>query len=242
MERRFFIDENKIKNAQVEITGEQYHYVVHVLRLTRGEKIVLIGQKYQFKAVIAEVTKAKLVAKISSKKLIPISPLKIDLFQGLPKSSKFEFIIEKSTELGVDQIYPLLTERTVVTLEPAKTAKKLSRWQKIALEAARQSRRLSVPEVKPPLPFKELLEKLSSYSLSLVFWEESTSWLNEQQLKPLKEGRLAIIIGPEGGFSQQEVEQLKKVGALEVSLGPRILRTETAPLAALAVINFLLKR
>lgn len=239
---RFFIDEEKIVNNMLEITGEQFHHAVHVLRLTKGEQIVLIGQKHQFKAVIAEVTKAKLVAQIKSKKPILLSPIKIDLFQGLPKSSKFDFIVEKTTELGVDCIYPLITERTVVTLEPEKTAKKLSRWQKIALEAARQSRRLSVPEVKPPLPLKELPVRLNSYSLSLVFWEEATSCLDEEMLRQLREGCLAIIIGPEGGFGQQEVELLKKAGAIEVSLGPRVLRTETAPLAALAVINFLLKR
>lgn len=240
--QRFFIDEKTVANSLIEITGEQFHHAIHVLRLTKGEEILLIGQKNQLKAVITEVTKTKLVAKVKSKKLIPFSPIKIELFQGLPKRSKFDFIVEKSTELGVDLIYPLLTERTVVTLEPAKIAKKLNRWQKIALEAARQSQRLSVPEIKPPLPFKELPARLSSYSLSLVFWEESTCLLSEEMLKQLREGHLAIIIGPEGGFSQQEVNLLKRAGAREVSLGPRILRTETAPLAALAVINFLLKR
>lgn len=238
-ERRFFILEKEIDQNLVNITGSEYHYAVHVLRLTAGDEITLIGQSYKFKATVKTITKTKLVAEIKAKSLLTFSPIKLELFQGLPKATKMDMIVEKSTELGVDVIYPLLTERTVVSLNAAARAKKINRWQKIAREATRQSNRSTIPRVEPPLEFNQAIKLLTNYNLIIVFWEKATARLDASLFINLKKGRVAVFIGPEGGFSEAEINCLKSNGAFIASLGPRILRTETASLAALAIIGWL---
>lgn len=242
MERRFFIAEEDIHNNLVTLMGEEHHYAVKVLRLTEGETVTLIGQKNIFKAKVTAISKHSLTAQLFSQEKITPPLISIDLFQGLPKAAKFDLVIEKCTELGIDTIYPLLTERTVVTVKKESLVKKLARWQKIAREATRQSRRTTIPQVKPPLFLEQAAPLIPNYNLALVFWEKATDWLPEERLKRLGKGKLSVFVGPEGGFSEAEVELLKSKDALVCSLGPRILRTETVPIAVLAILNFIFKR
>jgi 16S rRNA (uracil1498-N3)-methyltransferase len=159
--------------------------------------------------------------------------VKLTLAQGLPKGRKMDLIVEKCVELGVRQIIPMLTERTVAK------ATKLARWQKIAKEAAEQAKRAVIPEVMPALEFQEVLRLKDQFDLALIPWEEEDKTSLKQALTSSLAARsILLLIGPEGGFSGAEVGSAKKAGFVSVSLGKRILRTETAGLAALAAITY----
>lgn len=239
--RRFFIEPERVKDDKILLEGELAHHINHVLRMTSGEEVTLAdGCGHLYHGRLSAFGKDTVTAEILS-----VSEVKgetktaITLYQGMPKGDKLELIIQKCTELGVDAIVPVFTKRSVVKLDSSKAAKKTERWQKIAQEASQQSKRITVPTIRQPLSWTQLLDVIEPEELTLVLWEDEAT----QGLKTLLEAtrlpeRINLIIGPEGGLEEAEVQALKAIGAHSTSLGKRILRTETAGLAALTMVLY----
>jgi 16S rRNA (uracil1498-N3)-methyltransferase len=219
------------------ISGSDVHYLRHVLRMKVGDEIELLdGTGKVYRSRITALEKEKVVCKIIASSQAESEPkVKVTLAQALPKASKMDFIIEKCTELGVYKIIPLLTERTVAR------GVKLARWRKLAKEAAEQSGRAIIPEIAALSDFKEILKMKDHFDLALIPWELE----KEKSLKSILTispshhlQSILLLIGPEGGFSHSEVDQAKAAGFIPVSLGKRILRAETAGMAALAMVMY----
>jgi len=238
---RFFVPQEAIQQNKAVITGPDVKHITRVLRLKPGDTIGLSSGGREFAARITEITKKEGVCEIVSEN--PVStepPVRVTLYQGLPKGDKMELVIQKSTELGVSCLVPVVCERTVIKLDEKKARERQARWQKVAQEAAKQSRRTSIPEVREPLNFDRVLASVKDGTLAVMPWEEETSVGMRQVLRnpggPVKE--VAVFIGPEGGFSAREAGMARDRGVRLVSLGPRILRTETAGIAAAAIIMY----
>ena len=229
-------------SSTVRITGEKAHYLATVLRCRAGDNIIMFGGKgVSYKGLVKSAGKKEVLVEISE--TFPEnteSPLSIVLIQGLLKGEKMDLVVQKTTELGVKEIIPATTERSQV-----KETKKVSRWRKIAEEASRQSGRPAVPVIHELVSFRDLLSDASPYASyfktckCLLFWEEGGPGLS--QIKKRLEGprELIMAIGPEGGFTRDEVEAAESKGFLIASLGNRILRAETAAIAATAIAQFL---
>ena len=239
---RFFVHQENIGAKSITITDkEDLHHISHVLRLKAGEKIdVSDAIEWEYSALITSIEKDYVEADILDKQKFSREPaLKITLFQGLPKQGKMELIIQKAIELGVFEIVPVFTDRSVVT-DNGKMGKKIDRWQKIADEAVKQCKRGLIPRVTEDLTFGEMLGRMKEYDLILFPYENEEELTIKQALRRLtdKPGKVGIIIGPEGGFSDREAMALKEKGAVCVTLGKTILRTETAGLAAIAMTMY----
>ncbi len=240
--RRFFVAPEAIKDDQLVIDGDLAHHISRVLRMAVGEEAEFAaGDGRLFVGRLAEMTKTEVLVELLSQKAAPAdTQVQVTLYQGLPKGDKLELIIQKCTELGAAKIVPVMTKRSVVRLDAAKGAKKAERWQKIAQEASQQCKRLSVPEVSVPLTWRQFVQALSPEEMTLVLWEdEATQGLRDHlQTFETLPARINLLVGPEGGLEAAEVEELRKIGAQSISLGARILRTETAGLAALAMVLY----
>jgi 16S rRNA (uracil1498-N3)-methyltransferase len=217
-----------------DIIGSDAHYLRNVLRVEVGNRLELFdGTGTNYQVEIVTIDKEKISCEIKTKEVSPNEPkIKTTLAQALPKSSKMDFVIEKAVELGVDQIIPVLTERTIAKGD------KSTRWQKIAKEAAEQSGRAIVPEIKPLIKFDDLLKLRDQYDLAIVPWENEKNIKLKSVLTDYPTNKLLLLIGPEGGFSTGEIEMAKTAGFTAVSLGKRILRTETAGLTTLSAIFY----
>lgn len=247
---RFFvsIDSIDFENNIIVITGENVKHIRGVLRSVPGDLLEISdGSGTDYEAAIEEIGKDNITAKIKRawrNKTEP--PVKITLFQGIPKADKMEFIIQKCVELGVFHIVPVITERTVVKItNSADSASKTARWNRIALEAAKQCDRGIIPKVDEPVRFEEALRLAESCSLKLLPYEEEKSgslrkYLNEQK-QLYGTGNMvnaAVFIGPEGGFAPSEAQKAIGYGFGSVTLGPRILRTETAGITVISIIMY----
>ena len=244
---RLFIPPESISSNSITIVNDQSRYLSLVLRVQPGNNItVLDGQGYNYDCKLETVHKKEVVAKILNKTPYSVeSPVSIVLAQGLPKADKMNLIIQKSTELGVRCIAPLITEHSQV-----RYTEKVGRWRKIALSASQQSGRDRIPDIYDPIDFDKfiskkfsLLEKGLDRKLPLkclIFSEGENDRNLKKVLSEIKNEahKIILLIGPEGGFSKKEVTAAVDNGFIEVSLGPRILRTETAPLAALSIIQY----
>ncbi len=221
------------------ITGSDAHYLKDVLRSRVGDELELFdGSGAVYRSKITSIGKEEVITAIISRQSSAAEPaVKVTLAQALPKGSKMDFIVEKCVELGVSRIVPILTERTI-----GKAAKP-ERWQKIAKEAAEQSGRAVVPAISELTTFEDLIKLKINYDLALIPWELEKEIILKQVLttKLPDHPNILLLIGPEGGFTQQEVAMAKKAGFISVSLGKRILRTETAGMAALAAIMYQLE-
>lgn len=239
-QRRFFVSKAAIEGDLAQITGADAHHLRNVLRLEIGEEIIIVAEGQEYQAEISDFQADKVLCAL---KEVAIGqgepPLKVILLQGLPKGEKVELIIQKAVEIGVTKIVLLDTARCVVKLDSARAEKRLVRWQRIALEAAKQCRRSIVPQVdgiyKLPQWLKE--QKLED-TLFLVPWEEEKQIGLREVLTHSNVGRVILLIGPEGGLAEEEVELAKEYGAKPVTLGPRILRTETAAIVAAALVLY----
>ena len=227
----------KVKGDEVLIKGENDNHIKNALRMKAGEKLTLCDNGLNYECEITEICADGVRAKVLD--VLPnISEpdVKVTLYQCLPKGEKFEFVIQKAIELGVSKIVPVLSSRCISRPDDKKAKKKNERYNKIALSACEQSGRGEKIEVLEQIDFKTAVEKAKESDLTILFYEGGG--------KPLKEivntqKNISIFIGPEGGFSQEEVEMLEKNGAKTATLGKRILRTETAPLAAITAIMLL---
>ena len=237
---RFFADENGIDHGTACLNIEDSRHALRVLRLATGDEVELVCAPGRYLAQITGETDGLVQVKILQALRQTEARTQVTLYQGLPKADKMEMIAQKTTELGVYAIRPVAMERCVVKLEGKDAGKKVERWQKIAREAVKQCARVSVPEVLEPKKLTQLEEELKQLDVLIVPWEDARDGSIRRALAPF-EGREAlrvgILIGPEGGISGQEAHWLaENAGAKLVTLGPRILRTETAGLCALTMV------
>ena len=237
---RFFVKTEQIKNDTINIIGEDVKHIKNVLRRQVGDILEICNQETG-KAYKCEITKIDEI--ITNKILEELENqednIKIDIYQGLPKADKMELIIQKAVELGANAIIPVDMKRCVVKIEPKDEKKKIERWQKIAESAAKQSGRNEIPEIRNIVKIQDIIN--FKYDLILVAYEnEKENTLKKEllKLKEYKKVNIAIVIGPEGGLEEKDVELLKQNGAKVVTLGNRILRTETVALSMLSIIRY----
>ncbi|NLJ96861.1 MAG: 16S rRNA (uracil(1498)-N(3))-methyltransferase [Clostridiales bacterium] len=243
---RFYVDKDQIKENIITIKGQDVNHIKNVLRMKSGDKIIICdGQGKDCYCIIDRVCDDVVIATIDKVKDTGTElPLKITLFQGLPKSDKMELIIQKAVELGVYEIVPVMMARSIVKYNDVKKeAKKLQRWQAISESAAKQSGRGIIPKVLPVMSFKDAISYAKGMDWTVMPYENAKGIKDTrdslERLEGCKTG--AVIIGPEGGYDKSEVEFAKDKDILPISLGRRILRTETAGLALLSMIMLYLE-
>lgn len=238
---KFFTPSDYVFGDYAKVIGDDVKHIYKVLRLSEGEEVVLndcAGSEYLAK--INEITKSEVTLDIVKKlNLNNESNVEIVLFQGMPKAQKMDLIVQKGTELGITKFVPLITERVDVKLKG--DFKKLDRLNRIALEACKQSKRSIIPNVLEPMKFNDLLKEIKEFDLLIVPYENKEdfgikSLMNEIDKNSIK--RVGIVVGPEGGFEEEEIEILKREGAYIITLGKRILRTETAGFVATSLIQY----
>ncbi len=224
--------------AVIRLEGERFHYLAHVLRIGTGDEIEIFdGRGRSFRGRVEAIDRTG--ARVSLGPDFPSAPLRqITLVQGLPKADKLEWVLQKGTELGAWAFAPVETERSVVRLSRSRAVERLKRWTKICEEAARQCGRSDVPKVLPVAALLDTAAALPPGTRILVLDEEERGVMLAQAFSSSLGTRepVALVIGPEGGLERREVESLKELGAISASLGSRTLRTETAAIAALAII------
>ena len=236
---RFFITSDQVREPYITITGDDLRHIRTVLRKQPGDLLTLLdGQGKEYTVRITAVEKVEIVAEIVDRKERHPSSPGIVLGQGIAKSDKMDWIVQKATELGVASIVPLVTERTIVKVKDEE--KRVTRWQKIAREAAMQSDRPDIAQVKTIRSFRAFIHSLAPgpQTLLLLPWEEGTEPVRNVLRRHLDAKHVVVLIGPEGGFSQAEADVARDKGFHLVSLGPNILRTETAAVAALSIIGY----
>lgn len=239
---RFYAENLNTADKEIVITGDDVNHIKNVLRLKPGDEIVISdGRSRDYYCTITELNNDFVTADItdicSNKAELPVE---ITLFQGLPKSDKMDFIIQKAVELGAVNIVPVITSRTVVKTDKKKEEKKLQRYNLIAEAAAKQSGRGIVPKVKEFMSFKEAIKLAETMDMILIPYEEAEGMdYSKKIISEIKEkSSIGIFIGPEGGFARDEIDYAMSKGAKIITLGKRILRTETAGLAILSIIMF----
>lgn len=245
---KFFVSNNQIKDEQINIIGEDVNHIVNVLRLKINDKIEICDKDMgiTYNSIILELSKHEVSCRILEKiEKTTESKVDVTIFQGLPKADKMEYIIQKCTELGVKTIIPVAMKRCIVKLDKKDEAKKIDRWQKIAEVASKQSGRDLIPAIKQVETIKQVKEEILKYDLVIIAYEEEKMATLKKELKNLKEKdiknctlKIGVVIGPEGGLDKEEVDELEKKGAKVITLGERILRTETAPIAILSNIMY----
>lgn len=244
---QFFIEASQLQEEQVMITGMDVNHIKNVLRMRIGEKLFVvdktIGRNYcckirefQEDAVFCDL----IYSEASDTEL----PAKIYLFQGLPKSDKMELIIQKAVELGCFEIIPMVCARCVVKLDEKKRKSRQQRWQGISEAAAKQSKRGLIPRVRDVMPFSEALSFAKDMEVKLIPYEkaEGIAETKKQLSRISPEQKIAVFIGPEGGFEETEIEAAKQAGVIPVTLGKRILRTETAGFTILSWLMYELEK
>ena len=224
---RFFA--RKLGEKEAILSREESQHALRVLRMEKGDPCQAILDGSIFAAEILD-TQEQVTLLLGEKLPSPEASVRITLYQGLPKGDKMEYILQKCTELGVHRFVPVSFSRCVVKWEKKDNEKKLPRFQRIVMEAAKQSGRAVIPQVEAPISLNELCSRIAGHEKAFIPWEEErgqgirAKWQGEKDV--------AIIIGPEGGMDEKEVEKMAAAGAVPVTLGPRILRTETAGLVA----------
>lgn len=234
---RLFVDYKIEENTDFALDKEDSRYISSVLRMRGGEELIVVDKDgYEILSSVVTLSKDEVILRaVKRSENISESPCRVTLYQSVSKGERMDLTIQKSVELGVYKVVPVFSERCVV--KPGKDSK-IDRWQKIALEAARQSGRGIIPEVASPMSFKDALKDAEDKAIKLFPWEEE----HGQTLKRVIDGTTfdsaAVFIGPEGGFSEEEAQAAKDAGLSLVTLGRRILRTETAGPAVLAMLLY----
>lgn len=235
----FFVSEEQRRDIYYYIDGQNFNHIVNVLRMKCGEKFLVscdaVSNLCVLESIEGDTAKARIIEENYQDTELPI---KIYLFQGLPKSDKMELIIQKTVELGVFSVVPTEMKRCVVKIEPKKKKNKKERWQAIAESAAKQSKRNIIPEIVDIKAFGEALEFAKGLDLILVPYESKNGMADTKAaLAEIKNGMsIGIFIGPEGGFEESEIEKLIEIDAKIISLGKRILRTETAAITCVSML------
>jgi len=243
---RFFVKPSQVDNDlnEIIIEGDDVKHISKVLRLSKGDEIEICdGEAWEYIGNIQSISKDEVIAAIVQREpLRTEAELRVILYQGLPKGAKMELILQKTTEMGIAEIVPIITDRAVVQLKDTKDKeKKAERWYKITEEAAKQCKRGIIPEVHIPISFKEALKHSVQNNLNILAYEKESvkglkNLLSQSKDKSIK--RIGIWIGPEGGFTEEEISLALDNNVSTVTLGPRILRTETAGFALLSMVMY----
>ena len=247
---KFFVSDEQINEAlgEIKITGTDVNHLKNVLRVKSGDKVEICNlcnqQNYncQIKEINREYINTKILEKMSE---ITETNVKVTIFQGIPKAEKMEWVIQKAVELGVYDIVPVEMKRCVVKLKEKVLDKKLQRWQKISEVAAKQCGRNLIPKIHPVITSKDIANQINQYDVILVAYEDEKHITLKQELLKLKQKddiKIGIIIGPEGGLESKDVEMWREKGAKIITLGRRILRTETVALQCLSIIMYELEK
>lgn len=242
--QRYFVKESNSEGRFI-ISGEDHHHIVHVMRMSVGNHIIcVIDDERSAECVIVKITDEEIEVEVvqwleSSSEL----PINVTIVSGLPKGDKLEWIIQKGTELGAQTFIPFTSARSIVKLDEKKAGKKLERWQKIAKEAAEQAHRTVIPRVESPKSLQAIIEQGRHFDVKCIAYEEKSKQGEasafKKALSSLNKGQsLLFVFGPEGGLTAEEVTLMEKNGFVSCGLGPRILRTETAPLYVLSAVSY----
>jgi len=241
---KFFVKQNQIENDKITINNNDVNHIKNVLRLSEGEKIEISnsdnGESYICKILNFEndVVNCEIEDTLEAN----IEPnIYIHIMQGLPKSDKMELIIQKCTELGVKEFTPVSLNRCIVKLNGKDEVKKIERWQKISEVAAKQSKRSIIPKINEVIKLNKVIELIKEYDIILVAYEEEKNNTVKRELQKLEKSeelKIGVLIGPEGGIEKEEIDMLKQAGTKIVTLGNRILRTETAPIVMASIIMY----
>lgn len=241
----FFVTPGQVGESVIRISGNDVNHIKNVLRMKLGEQVLVSnGIDKDYFCEIADITGEEVIARILSVDEEGTElPAKLYLFQGLPKSDKMELIIQKAVELGVYRVIPVATRRAVAKLEPKKEAAKVKRWNGIAESAAKQSGRMIIPEVMGVMSLREAFSFVKEFEVKLIPFEHAEGMEGtKKELDRVKAGMdVGIFIGPEGGFDHEEIEEAKAHGICPITLGKRILRTETAGLTTLSILMYQLE-
>ncbi len=241
---KFFVTEDQIKDKIIDIIEDDVNHIKNVLRLEVEDKIEVcdINNSNNYLCKIIELNKKYVKCEIIEEiKNNNETNLYLHIFQGIPKAEKMETIIQKTTEIGVSEITPLIMQRCITKLDNKTSLKKVERWQKIAEVAAKQSKRDKIPIINLPINIKNVYEKLTNYDIVLIAYEEEKDNAIKKILNKVpkkKNLKIAIIIGPEGGITKEEIKELSNENVKTVTLGKRILRTETAPIVLVSIIMY----
>jgi 16S rRNA (uracil1498-N3)-methyltransferase len=246
--QRYFVENNQIKNEKITIAGEDAHHIVRVMRMKVNDPIICVdpnGKLYQseIEEISNETVYLRIVKWMDVTNELPVS---VTIAQGLPKGDKLELVIQKGTELGANAFLPFFASRSIVKWDEKKGRKKVERLEKIAKEAAEQSHRNKLPQISEALSFDLLIQESSRYDLKIVAYEEAAKSGEisrlASSLRDIKEGQsIVAVFGPEGGLTNTEITKLENSGFISCGLGPRILRTETAPFYFLAAVSYQLE-
>ncbi|RXT14815.1 16S rRNA (uracil(1498)-N(3))-methyltransferase [Ammoniphilus sp. CFH 90114] len=241
--QRYFVDQKNVApdRQEIIIVGDDVAHITKVMRSTVGTRFICCDEQGScYVCKVEGMEKDKVICRMEEQLLESRElPIKITIAQGLPKGDKMEMVIQKGTELGAHVFVPFTSSRTVVQLDAKKEQKRVERWSKIAKEAAEQSHRQFVPSIQPLHSWKQLLNLAKEYDVALLAYENEQAGTLHEAFGRLQAGsRVLLAIGPEGGFSELEVREAMEYGFLSVSLGKRILRTETAALYGLSCISY----
>ena len=245
---KFFVKEEQIQENQIIILGQDVNHIKKVLRAKIGDELQICNSQNgeNFLCEIDNLEEEKIICQIKEKIQEQVeSNIEVTIFQGLPKADKMEYIIQKSVELGVYDITPVEMKRCVVKLNEKDKSKKTERWQKISEVAAKQCGRDIIPQINNIINIKNICNLIQEYDMVLVAYENEEKNTLKEQLENIKKQnnskskvKIGIIIGPEGGLEEKDVETLKENGAKVITLGRRILRTETVALNVLSIIMY----
>lgn len=244
---QFFVETSQIHDKTVIIEGSDVNHIKNVLRMKAGEEISVSNGEdgREYRCGIVRIEEDRVVCELRFVKEDGVElPSRVYLFQGLPKADKMELIIQKAVELGVYEVIPVETGRSVVKLDAKKAVQKTARWQAIAEAAAKQSRRRIIPQVATPVSFAQALARAAEMDIKLIPYELAEGMdCTKQIFSNLGEGKdIAVFIGPEGGFEEKEIVRAKECGIQPITLGKRILRTETAGFTVMAWIMYQLEK
>ncbi len=241
--RHFFIDPSQATNSLVAIQRSEAHHIKNVLRLKPGDRIKLFdGTGFEYDAVIRNMSPAQVDVEIRTKVRASLGPgAQIMVAQAFLKEKKMDDLVRKLCELGVAKWIPFFSQRSIARPDVSRLAGRSRRWQRIAAEALKQCRRIDLPEITTAHSFEEVLEFSQTCDLNIVFWENQSTPLRRDIAPNDKHDsrKILLMLGPEGGFSQEEIEMAKRSGFVVAGLGPRILRAETATLAAVTLVQYL---
>ena len=235
----FFVSEEQINGENAYIEGSDVNHIANVLRMKPGEELLIsVKEDWDYLCKIVDIETDRVNLKVLESMEQRELPVNITLLQGIPKSDKLEMIIQKAVELGVSEIIPVKTKRVVVKIDEKKVDTKVNRWNAIAESAAKQSKRSIIPKVYEPMSIDNALEIVKDFGVKLIPYENADGIDKTRRILDNmdKTKNIAVFIGPEGGFEESEVERIKNSGFEVITLGKRILRTETAGLALLSNI------
>jgi len=237
---RFYAPRENIKGDIIDISGREAKHILNVMRLKEDDKVVVFdgtGKEYTGfirKAGTGSLTVEVVETRMPKKEILP----RITLAQCIPKKQKMDYIVEKATELGVSEIIPIISERVIVKLESDKAQTRIERWQKIALEASKQCGRTEIPKINEIEKFYKTLDCVNNYDIALLASLGTDAIPLEKAVSHIQAGRIIFFIGPEGDFTHEEITMAKDTNCRFVSLGKRVLKSDTAPLYVLSVLNY----